>query len=423
MKTVLLALLCIPFMAQAQLSQNLSQHFAAHILYKIDEVASKVALTEAKQIKIGQKLFTADSLATIYLIKGTSVTQLKSFYTIDANFLKPILSPEELDAFQYENDKDNRFLVALKFATEFKLNPNQITEIRIQNSFLETHPKPTTKESIVFFNAKLGAILSREQYILVLQKIYKEQSIADAKKDWVKIEQLQLITDEKKKNSEYNKIENYHSMKNSFLDLHSEKLDKKELEKLTDKIALQEPPLLVRANILSAGIFKDNTFSSIIKYEKDIKLTEIQIDTILYKYKQLELIRFENHERELTTKLLLPEPSQYANIITILTPEQINLWLAKKCYDQAIKVALRNWKKLEEEELNKGLDRDSTILEFTNYQIKFMVADEKTRMYNTTEYAFYKRDIEQKKPELLKKLDAIARNKSKGFTTKNGLTW
>jgi len=421
-KTVVLTILCYPIISQAQVSPNVIKRFPAHIVYSIDDVNTKAKLSEDQQIKIGKKLFIADSLANISLTKGEPIAKLKSYYTIDSNFLKPILSTQELEHYEYIQNKDNRLLVALEFAKDLKLEQKQISEIRKQNNSLSTVPVISIKETIQNYNTILNTILNKEQYVSLLKIIHKDQSIDDAKKDWERIKKLKLVNDEKKLN-EYQKIENYHSLKNSLLDLNAEKYDKKKLEKLIAKITLQEPPILIRANILSAGEFKNNTFSSIIKYEKETNLSEAQIDTILAKYKQLEQIRFENEEIDLTNILPIKEPSEYENIIKILSPEQINVWLANKNKNQAMKVALKNWKKLEMEGLIKDLNKEATILDFSNYQLKYFIADEKTRMYNTPEYAFYKRDIEQKKLELLKQLDVIARNKSKGITTKNGLAW
>lgn len=421
-RVVLNLCLSFPFIGFGQVSQEVSHKFPAHIVYKIDDLMTKVNLSQEKQIKIAQEFSKLDSLANISLKKGATSTQLRSYYIVSKKFLKPILSAEEFDFYEYEIEKDNRFLVALKFAAYLKLNSEQLIKIREQKDYLYAKPLTTKQEKINFYNTKLNDILTKQQSVLLLQIIYKDQSIADAKKDWERIQQLKLVND-KESSTEYKKIENYHSLKNSFLDLDSEKFDKKKIEKLIAKITLEEPPLLIRANILSAGEFKNNSFSSIIKYEKDIKLTESQIDTLLAKYKELEKIRFENEERDLTSKLPLKEPSEYDNVIKLLNPEQINIWLGNKHKNQAIKIALKNWKKLEMEGLIKDLNQETTVLDFSNYQLKFLIADEKTRMYNTPEYAFYKRDVEQKKPDLLKQLDLIARNKSKGITTKNGLTW
>jgi len=421
-KVALNVCLSLPFISLGQVGQEISSKYPAHIVYKIDDLISKVNLSPEKQIKIAQDFFKLDSLANISLLKGAPSSQLKSYYVVDKKNLKSILSAEEFDLYEYEIDKDNRFLVALKFANNLKLSTKQLSELREQKDYLYATPVATKKEKISFYNSKLESILTKEQYVILLQAIYKEQSIADAKKDWERINQLNIVSNEKN-NTEYKKIENYHVLKNGILDLDSEKYDKKGLEKLITKIILEEPLLLIRANILSAGEFKNNSFASIIKYEKDIKLSENQINIILTKYKELEKIRFENEERDLTSKLPLKEPSEYEDIIKILSPEQINIWLGNKHKNQATKVALKNWKKLEMEGLIKDLDKEATVLDFSNYQLKFLIADEKTRMYNTPQYAFYKRDVEQKKPELLKQLDVVARNKSKGITTKNGLTW
>lgn len=421
-KRVVLNLCLFPIIGFGQVSKDVSHKYPAHIVYKIDNLLSKVNLNSEKQIKIAHEFFKLDSLANISLKKDATSIQLRSYYAVDKEIIKPILSAEEFDIYEYETETDNRFLAALKFGSSLKLNAIQLNKIREQKELLYAASLSTKEDKISVYNNKLSEILNKEQYILLLQIIYKEQSMADAKKDWHRIKQLDLVSEEKN-NSEYKKIENYHSLKNSFLDLDSEKFDKKKLEFLTAKITLDEPPLLIRANILSAGEFKNNSFSSIIKYEKDIKLTETQIDTLLAKYKELEMIRFENEERDLTSKLPLKEPSEYDNVIKILKPEQISVWLGNKHKNQATKIALKNWKKLEMEGLIKYLNQEATVLDFSNYQLKFLIADEKTRMYNTPEYAFYKRDIEQKKPDLLKQLDLIARNKSKGISTKNGLTW
>lgn len=420
MKQLILALLCSSTLCQAQQNQVLVPQFPTHILYKIEEVNSKVKLTEDKKVKIGQKLFTADSLATISLTKGEPIKQLKSYYTIDSNFLKPILSPEELDAFRYENNKENRFLVALKFASQLKLETKEISEIRKENDDLTNTPPLDVKETIAFYDSKLNQILSKAKYTSLLRIIYKEQSIKDANKDWDKIKQLQLVTDEK---SEYNQVINYHLTKNVFLDPKAEKHDKKMIEAITNKLLLQEPPVLIRANILSAGIFKDNLFSSIIKYEKETQITKPQIDTILSKYTKLELIRYENERNDLTSKLPIKEPSQYENIAKILTPKQVDMWLTYKNKNQANKVAMKNWKKLEMEGLTKDLDKKNIIAELVNYQLKYQIVDDKIKIYNTQDYIFLKRGIEQKKPDVLKQLDAIARSKSKGTYVKNALTW
>jgi hypothetical protein len=244
MKTQLLFFsLLLPFMIQAQLSQKVSKRFPAHIVYTIDDITSKVILSEDKQIKLGQKLVVADSLATISLAKGEPITQLKSYYAITTDFLSPILSAEELDNYSYAINKDNRFLVALKHISELKLSKNQVVEIRKQNENITSFSNLSTKETIQIYNTKLNTILDKEQYISLLKLVYKDQSISDAQIDWQKILALKLVPDENQK-TEFDKIQNYHFEKNSFLDKKAERFEKAKRDFLAKKIALDEPSLL-----------------------------------------------------------------------------------------------------------------------------------------------------------------------------------
>jgi len=418
----LVLLLCLPFISQAQLSSNLSKKFSAHIIYAINDVVSKVKLTEAQQIKIGLKLFTMDSLANISLNKGEGIEKLKSYYTVDTNFLKSILSTRELDSYGYEINKENRFLTALNFASELKLNPAQISKIRHQNDSITSTQQISPIETIRIYNKKLNNILAKDQYVLLLKIIYKEQSIEDAKKDWIKIKQLQLLADENDM-TEYNKIINYHIAKNSCLDEKAERYTKPTREHLINKMSVLQPSILIHSYILSDESYLDNTYSSIIKYEKAIQLTKIQTDSVLKKYSQLEKIKLQNKENELNLNTPTTVPSEYENIAKILTPEQVNIWLIHKNQKAATKKAIESWNKLNKEGLTQNLDKEDEIKTFINYHLSYQIAMEKIKIYNTQESILLKRAIDEKKPELLKQLDALNRNKNKNATLKNALTW
>lgn len=421
-KSLLIGMICLPILSVAQISSKVAKSYPAHIVYKIDEVNSKINLSEDKQIKIGRKLYTADSLANAALAKGESIARLKSYYTIDANFLKPILSPEELDRYGYMIDKDNRFLAVLIFSTYLKLEPTQINEIRRINDSVATIPKMSSKETIRIYNKKLQRILNKEQYIAMLKTIYHDQSEEDAQKDWSKIIKLNLVADKNDK-TQYIKILNYHIAKNAFLDKKADRYDKTKRDFLAKKMALGEPPILVHASILSEGTYINNKYSSIIKYENELELTKSQIDTLLLKYNQLERIKLENKEKESTAEAPKTVPSEYETIAKILTPEQVKKWLIQKNKQAAKKEAQKNWEELQAEGLTKDLDKDKTLTEFAVYQLQFLVIKDRAMVYHTQENIFAKRDIEKKKPELLKQLDEINLRKSNNAKTKNALAW
>ncbi len=193
MKTLLLSLLFLPFVIQAQVSPNVSKRYPAHIVYKIDDLLAKVNLSEEKQIKIAQKFAKMDSIANTSLANGGSIDLLKPYYTIDNKFLKNILSVEELEKFDFETNKDNRFLAALINASLLKLEPSQVSKIRHLNDSLDTAPKKKeAKEIIQFQNWKLSKILTQLQHLEVIKFSYKDISLADAKTDWEKILKLKI---------------------------------------------------------------------------------------------------------------------------------------------------------------------------------------------------------------------------------------
>ena len=421
-KLLLLAILCCPLISHSQISQKVSRLFPAHIIYNINEIVSKVNISEDKQIKIGRKLYTADSLANVSLGKGQPVAYLKAYYTIDVNFLKPILSLEEIDTYGYATNNDNRYLTALNFAPHLKLESIQINEIRKQNDSLSAVPKMSSKETIKIYSKKLLSILTKEQYVSLLKIIYQEQSEEEAKSDWGKIVNLQLA-DDKKDRTEYFKIINYHLSKNAFLDKKADRYEKTKRDFLAKKMALDEPIILLHANILSDGTYSNNKYSSVIKYEKETELTKSQIDTLLVKYKEFERIKLENKENEFTSDAPTVAPKEYEVISRILNSEQVQKWLIYKNKQAAKKEAQRNWEQLEAEGLTKDLDKNKTLTEFAVYQLQFLVIKDRAMVYHTQENIFVKRDIEKKKPELLKQLDAINLKKSKNAKTKNALAW
>jgi len=312
-------------------------------------------------------------------------------------------------------------LATLIFATQLKLEPTQISEIRKQNDSLAGVPKISTKEKIRIYNKRLYSILAKEQYLSMLKTIYHEQSVEEAQKDWTRIVKLQLADKNDKK--EYVKIENYHLAKNAFLDKNADRYEKTKRDLLAKKMALGEPPVLLHASILSEGSYTSNKYTSIIKYEKELELTKSQIDTLLVKYKQLERIKLENKEKESSTEAPKIVPSEYENIAQILNSEQVKKWLINKNKQAAKREAQKNWEQLEAEGLTKDLDKDKTLTEFAVYQLQFLVTKDRAMVYHTQENIFMKRDIEKKKPELLKQLDAINQKKSQNAKTKQALTW
>ena len=423
---ILFFLFCIyfPMANQAQVSSKVIKSFPAHIITKIYDVASKIELSEENQLKIGKKLYTSDSLANVSLAKGEPLSRLKKYYPPGKKFLIGILKPEELDSYLYELDKKNRFLLALKSATILQLDQKQTLEIRKQEKLLDSLKITDYLQKYQFCNRKLDSILSKKQYTTLMKLAYTDESKEETDKDWKNIQKLKLVPT-KDSSRVYTKLYAFNLEKNSFLDTHAKKFDTKQSIEIKNLIVLEkQPPVLTRYNILSNFIYKLNLFSIAIQYEKELHLNATKIDSLLSRYQELELMKYKDKEKN----PLLKKTDSYTSfeqkgITTILDPKQIATLLTYKNKQNAKQLAQENWNELEKQGLTKGYNKDINLEEFTKYQLLYLVASEQLKMNNNPVNMFRKRDVELKKPELLKQLDAIKRSEKNIKTTKNELRW
>jgi hypothetical protein len=425
-KIALMVVFCLCFYSatHAQVAPSIVKRFPAHIVYQIDNIVTRVNLDEAKQLKIGQKFIKQDSIANALLAGGAPTTELKNYYPINKTFLSGILSSEEMDAYWYALDQNNRFLLALKMTNTLKLTTNQINDLRKQNDFLEANPIVQLSQKSKFYKDKLASILDKNQYDFLIKTVYATVSKEDTNKDWQSIKKRALV---KQKDSSvvYNELYEYHLYKNSALDVYSEKYNEKEYNKLNRMIVLQkQPALLIRYNIVDDYLYDKNIFSEAIKYEKELKLSQIQMDSLVSNYRTIEIRKFTDRDKNPFLKKSLDYYHfEHKTIVAILDPEQINQFLILKNKNNARQLAYENWDALEKNNMVKDVDKKTALQEIANYQLKFLVASDRLKMNKSAANTFYKRDVELKKPELLKQLDELKRIEETGKTTKNALKW
>lgn len=422
----LLLLLCLyaPFVCFSQITLKVTQSFPAHIIYKINKVASKIKLNEEQQMKIGLQLVKIDSIATATLHRGDDINSIKRDNISYMDVLKTILTPEELENYLSQIDKKNRFLIALKWSKKLQLNSNQIEQIRLQNNILNTAANNDSKKEMAFYTRKLDSILKKPQYATLIKIIYASESREETREDWDKILKLKLATP-KDSSTYYPQIYQYHLTKNAVLDKKAALSDEKKSKELKEKIDLQyQPKISIWYAIATNGDYKNNIFSQTIKYQKELNLTGVQIDSLLANYKKIEQIKYKNKFQVRDTKKS-SNTNALENIAInkILDYKQITLLLYCRNQKTAGQMAINDWKTLEKMGLTKDLDKETTIKEFANYQLKYLVADDRVKMDKNKVNIFYRRDILLKKPPLLIQLDAITQAEQKSKNTKNELRW
>ena len=411
-------------MSNGQIHIKVNQRFQAHITYKISEIASKIKLTEEQQMQIGKRLTKKDSLANVHIRRTDTVINLKDYYTIDKSLLVSILSQEELDDYESQVNDKNRFLLAIKSAKQLQLNTKQLEQIRFQNDLLSKTPKLNDKQKNIIYTRKLDSILEKKQYGALLKIIYTKESALKTQKDWNNILKQKLASP-KDSIALYHKINEYNLICNIMLDPKSGIYEPKKINTIRDKVNLQlQPQILVRYNIATNGIYRENIFSDILKYDKQLKLTDNQLDSLVTHYKKIEQLKIKNKE----LNLIQDKSNSYTKIenkatLETLDAKQLQLFLMLRNQKKAVAQAINDWKSLEKLGLTKDLDKEATIKEFTSYELKSLASENLVNIDNNQINVFYRRDILLKKPALLKQLDEINQTNEIAKKTKNNLKW
>jgi hypothetical protein len=199
----------------------------------------------------------------------------------------------------------------------------------------------------------------------------------------------------------------------------------KKINTIRDKVNLQlQPQILVRYNIATNGIYRENIFSDILKYDKQLKLTDNQLDSLVTHYKKIEQLKIKNKE----LNLIQDKSNSYTKIenkatLETLDAKQLQLFLMLRNQKKAVALAINDWKSLEKLGLTKDLDKEATIKEFTSYELKSLASENLVNIDNNQINVFYRRDILLKKPALLKQLDEINQTNEISKKTKNNLKW
>ena len=112
-----------------------------------------------------------------------------------------------------------------------------------------------------------------------------------------------------------------------------------------------------------------------------------------------------------------------ANLLAILSEDQYLKFLFLKVQGKGIEAGKSDWAKLKRFGLSQDLDSVKTCIQSINYETKMLVAIEKLKNDNSQKNVFAKKEIENKKPDFLKKLDLVVKNEAVDKTARNALTW
>ena len=163
-------------------------------------------------------------------------------------------------------------------------------------------------------------------------------------------------------------------------------------------------------------------FADAIKYRTEISLEGSQFDQLLDKITQLELLKLDNKAHGLYKSTHTKE-FESENIRKILNGKQYDYFLFYKTQPKVLGAVTKDWQKLKQNDLAKGIDSAKTSREIGTYEQKWLIANERYNNDKSQQNAFLKKNIEDNKPDILKILDTTIKSVKANNETKKSLTW
>jgi hypothetical protein len=317
---------------------------------------------------------------------------------------------------------------AVRYRDELRLTNKQVEAlvnyaVQLQNWVTTTQAKvlnakvdPRKNELTLLFKI-LNTEDKYNQY-LTIKNLEKAQKNATA--DWAGLRQFEIMSgkDSVQTNKECLQFET-----NVLISV-ERMLNSKTPEKADSvKKALyaSRPKYLLKLSAYKKTLPKSQ-FAEAIDYRKDLILDENQIDQLLDKSSKLEFLKLSNKSQGVP-EFTKTREFEGTNLIAILNEVQYGHYLLFKSRAKAHDYAQKDWNKMKQFGLTKGLDSAKVRLETLNYETNMQIAIERLKNENNQKNIFFKKQAEAKKPEYLKQLDLTVKNLAANDDAKKALTW
>jgi|GEM_PF-4431799 len=413
---IFLSLLITP--AQAQLAKELYKRFDFTVLTRLNDVCSKTNLSLEQQTTLAMRFKNMDSTANAKLSSGATWESVSSNYPDQKTILKNILSSVQYADYVFG---------AVKNPTLVMLAVRNRNVLHLQQTQIETLLKKTAiPVDQTQDDAPDNSLLEKDQQLIKLM-LNKTQ--------WDSL--LALIVDNKVSNdlNQIRKINAIHHLtkdtvtafnqaKQYFISREAESyLAGTNLKKQDSvrKVFDSKKPLMILKSDAAGHKLPTSMLAEVLYAAKAMALSDPQSDSLFNAYK----IMAQQKYAYMLLKHVPLNTDKYedSTIKKVLTADQYELFLPIKYQHTAEKNASKDWAKLDAIGLTKGVDANTVNKENTEYELKLLVANDRISRNKTQENLFAKKDVENAKPALLRKLDEAALSVKISNRAKRDLTW
>jgi len=376
---------------------------------------------------VKREIYNFQSAKTIDLEYGRDVSEDKyiSIRKVIDNS-KPIVL-RKLDAFK-EKTFEKQLESVVKFRKEIGLNDNQLDQVltlitsleqaRVINA-INTPDKAFNSKPIE--NEMILKTLSNNQYTKFLTRKNTDKAQRLMKDDWAELLKFGLVQhkDSLKITQQAFKLELERLVvQENFL---NKNLPHK-ADSARKKIEISKPIIFWKMDAYKNSVPRSQ-FSDAIKFREVLKLDASQIDSLVGKLPKLEALRFDYKRDHPEGGQYYARPFEDEHLKKILSPNQYNDYLIAKNFDKANTNATKDWVKLKELNLVKGLDSNKIGKEIITYELKMLVVRDRLALDKSVVNVTLLKDLETNKPDCLKKLEDAIKTSNVDRQMKQKLAW
>ncbi|GGI25222.1 hypothetical protein [Pedobacter mendelii] len=414
-----------PVITNAQVNTEVLKKYPAQTISRLQSVLNRVNLSSEKQEKLANYFNQQNNNAELRLKQGASSQEISSYYTLDTKQLAKILSPLELNDFNTSDQTKYRseLVKAIRFRQQLALSIPQ-TNTLLQEISKETAPEveDIQKFKKIEFD-KLKQVLNESQFKNYFMVASQDSALRTIKTYFRQLKKYNLV-----KVSDSSKLcdELLKYTLNQFADLEKTRnYNPDGMDSVSLYHTLYRPYILWKLDVYNNTLpwWVWNQGGRIVINRKKLNISDIQVDSLLMNNIALEKKKWANKSRY-SNEFINVWSEQVASIIRTLNESQYNQYLELKFYRQSLYNADQDWAGLKNAGLvNAQTDSAKVMTENTSYELKALVANEKAYYTQKQKDLFAKQAVENMKPELLKRLDAIRNENANNQRTKSSLAW
>lgn len=242
-----------------QIAESITKNFPASTVIQLNDITSKIWLSQASQIWLAKAYSSNDSLVAEKCIKiNASSNKIQQYadslkYATELSF-KHIMQPSELVTYEkniedarpyaypiFKNriepmaEMNSQFGIALKLKKQLRFRDKQADslldfakELRQNIEFYEAHPDSGFFDRPAFESKRMSLLFTNQQYTMVLAEKNKKYCFNQAKYDWHELTVLGLST-KYNKDSSIQMMTVYNFLKTNIMDCFAHEPEKRDM--------------------------------------------------------------------------------------------------------------------------------------------------------------------------------------------------